>query len=306
MGEWIEVMDSPTKNHRRQRTASQKCCLYSAITLAILIIVLVVAIPLALLLPKKNHVVKYTGPGVSTSIIVPLYTYPGNGAWNPLYEAVEKYPSKNFTVIINPESGPGATATPNEDFYPAIQKLNRFANVQTIGYVPTAYATRNITDVFQDIAIYSGWSGAKTSIAMHGIFFDEVVSDWSEDAVSYMKTINQAVKNATGLLGARTIVHNPGIIPDPRFEDSNTDITVVFESSFSEYDSKQQALTALPDARERYAYMVHSSSLAKASLQNFVNEMSQHADWLFVTNLNKNYYEKFGSNWKNFVSAIPA
>lgn len=158
---------------------------------------------------------------------------------------------------------------------------------------------------------------------MHGIFFDEVVSDWSSDAVNFMKTINQAVKDATGLLGDRTVslslgelakgadcntqtVHNPGTIPDTRFEDSNTDITVVFESSFNDFDSKQDVLSALPDARDRYAYMVHSSSLGKSSLQNYVNELSQHADWLFITNLEKNYYEKFGSDWASFVAAIPA
>lgn len=63
---------------------------------------------------------------------------------------------------------------------------------------------------------------------------------------------------------------------------------------------------ALPDNRDRYAYMIHTSSLDKSSLQNFVNELSQHADWLFITDLGQNYYEKFGSNWKDFVNAIPA
>lgn len=108
-------------------------------------------------------------------------------------------------MIINPDSGPGTTATPNADFYPAIQKLNAFANVQTVGYVHTGYGTRNISKVLQDIQTYSGWSKAKPSIAMDGIFFDEVVSEWSSEAGTFMKTINQAAKNATGLLGARTV-----------------------------------------------------------------------------------------------------
>ncbi|QDS69384.1 hypothetical protein FKW77_004551 [Venturia effusa] len=299
-------MDAPSKILKRQRTASQKCCLYSIIALVLIVIVLVIAIPLAVLLPKKKHVVRYDGPGESTSVIVPLYIYPGDGAWDPLYEAVEKYPSKNFTVIINPNSGPGATTTPNQDFYPAIQKLNAFANVKTVGYIHTAYGTRDISDVLQDIATYSGWSESQMSIAMHGIFFDEVVSDWTSDAGTFMRTINQAVKNATGLMGTRKIIHNPGTIPDSRFNDSNTDITVVFESTFEDYDRQQDALVALPDGREHYAYMVHSSSLAKSSLQNFVKETSQHADWLFITNLSKDYYERFGSDWEQFVAAIPA
>lgn len=86
MGKWIEIMESP-KSQKRQRTASQKCCLYSIIALVLLVVVLAIAIPVAVLLPKKTDVVEYTGPGVSTSIIVPLYVYPGNGAWDPLYKA---------------------------------------------------------------------------------------------------------------------------------------------------------------------------------------------------------------------------
>lgn len=80
-------METPSKMLRRQRTASQKCCLYSIIALVLIVIVLVIAIPVAVLLPKKNHVVEYTSPGVSTSVIVPLYIYPGDNAWDPLYEA---------------------------------------------------------------------------------------------------------------------------------------------------------------------------------------------------------------------------
>lgn len=80
-------MEAPSKMVKRKRTASQKCCLYSIVALVLILIILVIAIPLAVLLPKKDHVVEYTGPGVSTSIIVPLYMYPGDNAWNPLYEA---------------------------------------------------------------------------------------------------------------------------------------------------------------------------------------------------------------------------
>lgn len=89
VGEWVpvEVMEASSKMRNRQRTASQKCCLYSIIALVLILIILVIAIPVAVLLPKKNHVVEYTGPGVSTSVIVPLYIYPGDGSWDPLYEA---------------------------------------------------------------------------------------------------------------------------------------------------------------------------------------------------------------------------
>jgi hypothetical protein len=124
---------------------------------------------------------------------------------------VTAHPDVNFTVILNPDSGPGSTQYPCDDYVSQIQRLNAYPNIQTVGYVPTAYATRNITSVLQDVSTYSGWASyatspaTTTSLALHGIFFDEVVSEYSAEAVDYMKTINQAVKNASGLVSNRTV-----------------------------------------------------------------------------------------------------
>ena len=118
---------------------------------------------------------------------------------------VSAYPTLNFTVIVNPNSEPGSSQYPNSDYISQIQKLNSYPNVRTVGYVRTGYSSRNVTDVISDVATYSGWSSqsatvvAKKSIFMHGIFFDEVPSAYTTDVASYLQTINQSVKNATGL-----------------------------------------------------------------------------------------------------------
>jgi hypothetical protein len=112
-------------------------------------------------------------------------------------------------VVVNPDSGPGESSPyPNNDYSAQIQKLNAFPNVKTIGYVRTGFATRNITAILQDVSTYSGWSknpNAANSTAMHGIFFDEVPNEWSAETAQYLNTINQAVKNAPGLLPDRTV-----------------------------------------------------------------------------------------------------
>lgn len=77
--------------------------------------------------------------------------------------------------------------------------------METVGYVPTEYATRNISDVISDISTYAGWAAKNSSLAMHGIFFDEAPYEYSAAAVEYMRTINQVAKNATGLQGDRTV-----------------------------------------------------------------------------------------------------
>lgn len=52
---------------------------------------------------------------------------------------------------------------------------------------------------------------------MHGIFFDEAPHEYSVDAVSYMQTVNQVVKNSTGLQGAKTVSFPISfLIPGPR------------------------------------------------------------------------------------------
>lgn len=111
----------------------------------------------------------------------------------------------NYTIIINPDSGPGNGSLPNEDYLPAIQRLNAFPNTRTVGYVRTNYSSRAIDDVLQDIATYSGWANSTQGIEMHGIFFDEAVHAYTPEAAQYMQTANDAVKSATGISGDKIV-----------------------------------------------------------------------------------------------------
>ena len=44
----------------------------------------------------------------ATDILLPLYLYPLTGAWDSVYNAASTYPSVNFYLIVDPDSGPGA------------------------------------------------------------------------------------------------------------------------------------------------------------------------------------------------------
>lgn len=88
---------------------------------------------------------------------------------------------------------------------PAIQKLNRYPNVRTVGYIPTDYGNRPVSDVLRDIATYAGWSTNATGVAMHGIFFDEAPHEYSADIADYMRRLNDAVLHADGLQGDKTV-----------------------------------------------------------------------------------------------------
>jgi len=111
----------------------------------------------------------------------------------------------NYTVIVNPDSGPGPGKAPNYDFLLAIQRLNAYPNVRTVGYVRTGYGNRSIDDVLHDVATYSGWATNATGIAMHGIFFDEAPYQYSSQIADYMKTANGAASSAEGIQGDKVV-----------------------------------------------------------------------------------------------------
>ena len=101
------------------------------------------------------------------------------------------------------------------------------------------------------------------------------------------------------------IVHNPGTRPDNRLDDEKTDIIVAFEASYGSYQEDAVALAHLPLDRSRYSFMVHSATSSRSRLRNLVYSMSQHAQYLFATDLSEDYYQSFSSDWEHFVAAIP-
>src|ERR1700759_3361955 len=92
------------------------------------------------------------------------------------------------------------------------------------------------------------------------------------------------------------VIHNPGIIPDTRLNDSTTDITVVFEGEYSSFQLQRATLAALPLDRSRYSYIVHSvpSTVSITDLSTVIAPASQHADFLYFTYVDQNPYESFG------------
>jgi hypothetical protein len=102
------------------------------------------------------------------------------------------------------------------------------------------------------------------------------------------------------------VIHNPGAIPDARYNDTSTDITVVFEDSYQAYQTKKASLAALPKDRAGYSYMLHSvPTVSEASLRKIVDQLSQRAEFLFLTSLSQDYYESFDPQWANFADVVP-
>ncbi|KAK5080765.1 hypothetical protein LTR05_008470 [Lithohypha guttulata] len=159
-----------------------------------------------------------------------------------------------------------------------------------------------------DVATYSGWRDLvndTSSMSVHGIFFDETPSEYTPASAEYLQKINKAVKTAPGIAAEKFVIHNPGTITDPRLQDDSTDLTVVFENSYDQYKKQESVLSSLPEDRSRYAYLIHSiSTISGRNLKRFVQSISKHAEALFLTSLQEDYYEAFGSQWKEVVQAV--
>ncbi|KAJ5618632.1 spherulin 4-like cell surface protein [Penicillium herquei] len=286
---------------RRRLNLRRPWCIALLVAAAI-VVILAIVIPCAIILPKKH-----SHSGKASKVLYPIYIYPEtNSTWDPLYKAISTHPELDFVIIVNPSSGPGSSP-PDTQYQVAVNRLSSYSNVQKVGYVPTEYATRNISAVLDDVATYANWTSESTSLSMDGIFFDEIPYDWNSTKAEYLIRINEAVKNSSGIQSPHLVIHNPGTIPDARYDQNTTDITVVFEQSYDYYETQVTALDALGTKnRTEYSYMLHSvPTMTNSSLKSFVDDISYRAEYLFMTTLNSSYYEAFDSHLEQFCDVVP-
>lgn len=104
------------------------------------------------------------------------------------------------------------------------------------------------------------------------------------------------------------MIHNPGTTPDSRLEGVNTDITIILEDGYQSYkDNRQAQLASLPLDRSRYSIVLHSipGDEAESGFKGLIKKLSHQAEYLFLTDLDKDYYSSFGSSWSKFIDAMP-
>ncbi|TVY83392.1 Spherulin-4, partial [Lachnellula suecica] len=273
------------------------------------VVVIVIVVPIAVMFGRK----KASTP--RGAILVPLYVYPSPGAWEPLFAAITKNPHLNFTIVVNPASGPGVEPTPDGNYTREISRLNEHANVRTVGYVSTNYTDRNISLALRDVETYSAWSENSTisGLAVHGIFLDETPSQYQLASARYLDTLASAINSDTGFGKNPLIIHNPGTIPDPRYLTS-ANLTVVFEGTYSTYQiygfhktmTKFQASSKA--GLDALACILHSipSTLSGQDESSLVKDLRSSVGSIFMTGLSVDYYASFWSGWPSFTDAMAA
>ena len=100
------------------------------------------------------------------------------------------------------------------------------------------------------------------------------------------------------------MVHNPGCATAAGLNDGSADVTVAFEQSFDHY-SKLSAheLDRLNERdRSNTCYIVHSVPCEE--IPSLVRDISEQADYVFVTDLTEQHYNSFGPAWTAFIEGL--
>ncbi|KAJ4355480.1 uncharacterized protein N0V89_003496 [Didymosphaeria variabile] len=244
----------------------------------------------------------------AAAVLLPLYIWPkgpsGENTWQPVLDSATAYPSLQFTVIVNPNSGPGDD-WPNADYAAAIAQLNALSNVHTVGYVDTAQVNvpggpYTIEQIGNDITTYA----SDASVGLSGLFFDDVSNVYSDSVELLLEEAVNQTKAAEGFAEPRTAIINPGTRPN--FVTPNVDISLSFESTWEQYQSaeSQEWIAGNPYDRDHTAYIVFGAPTDDVA--SITTQLRANASYVYVTDTAADPYKSFGETWDAFIAAMAA
>ncbi|KAJ9633802.1 hypothetical protein H2199_009215 [Coniosporium tulheliwenetii] len=114
---------------------------------------------------------------------------------NQTPNAIEHNRGTNFTLVINPASGPGTSPLPDANYTGELK-------VKHVPQLATTYAMKDIKIVEQEVATYAGWGLQNPPLAMAGVFLDETPWQYDTGADQYFQRIRPTVANTKGLAGS--------------------------------------------------------------------------------------------------------
>ena len=263
-------------------------------------------------------------------ILFPLYIYPTQNAWNPLFTAANTYPNLTFLAVINPENGPGGSVCPDSSYTTAIHTLNSHPNIVALGYVHTAAryncgdshtdfcpATQTQMALQANISKYENWSktsaggcstSSSSSVQVNGIFFDEAPTDAA--SVTYMQNITTYARNK--LTHGKTIVYNPG---NPVYKDywKYADYINVFENTEAIFrNTPLDSLTGNGVYAGQSTLLIHTYQSNAQTEENDVDTLidTDYDDiaGVFITErtVAQNPYSAFPARWTQLCNWVDA
>ena len=209
------------------------------------------------------------------SILIPLYVYPDEGAWQEVIDAKNNYPEVEIVAIVNPSNGHFDSS---DGGYENSIPLLIDAGVKVVGYVYTNYGDRRDTEIKADI---DKWQEFYQDLGVSGIFFDEASTD--DSALEYYKDLT----NYSELKGFNSTILNPGITTDSAYIEENVaDIIVSFEDGYDGWKNNfKSGSVGKNSANEntKLALMVHSASSSE-KMEEIISTLKEDGfEYVYVT-----------------------
>lgn len=103
---------------------------------------------------------------------------------------------------------------PDANYVREVARLNRYANVVTVGYIAINYCKKPLQEALEEVQTYATWADdyVKTGLGVGGIFLDETPNLSSPEAVEYLAILQDRIKSTPGLLGNRLVRY---LVPTP-------------------------------------------------------------------------------------------
>ena len=221
--------------------------------------------------------------GNATGIYYPMYSL---SELPQVLAAKKAFPIVPFNVNINPASGPGTA--PSTAWASAIKQLKSTGAV-VIGYVPTGYGTRTISDVEGMISSYNQYYPNM----LDGIMFDGVSGSCSEF------TFYQTITNYARSLGYSYIRANPGSSICQK-DVSLFNQIAIYESAGYPSESTLQTRTFYPQYSKSvvgfvdgFGAIVHSEPTYDPT---WLHMATKYLKWVYITDQTEpNPYDVFPS-----------
>ncbi len=231
-------------------------------------------------------------PARGAEILVPAYFYPeAGGEWDRLSKAAAQVP---LTVILNPNSGPGARMDPT--YVVAIGKVRK-AGGQVVAYVSTDYGKRGTDDIHAEMERYVKF------YPIDGFFFDEMANQTNRlnhyaDLYRYAKSLNASYR-VIGNPGTNTI---EGYLTRPA-----ADVVVTFEVEGDKYANFPPIPWTSQLPAERFANILHTVKNSEAMARDLAEVARRNVGLVYITDdVMENPYDRLPSYWDEEVAAVRA
>jgi hypothetical protein len=237
-------------------------------------------------------------PASGTGILVPAYFYPSwwdaeANQWDELIAAASQV---SLVAIMNPNSGPGSA--PNSDYTHEVDPL-RAAGGRVIGYVPTTYGNRPLTDVLTDVDAYYAWYD------IDGIYFDEATNDDDPTLVAYYQSCHDYVRS---LDAAAMVVLGQGASGPEQYAAAATQLSVrEGDDQLNPFLDWQPRDWTSWYSDDRFVAFIHNVVDADAMRTAVDHAVANGVAWIYFTDdALPNPWDSLPSYWQEEIDHIAA